>query len=551
MVLTVDDKVLANTATNPVVINLENDRYKAVVPEDNVGVSINDSYHVMPWAKRITVDYDLPEYLTQGVLVDIDQLRADLLFEVAARELAFVEATDYAKTYTDGISSQIYTDLNANYVSNIDAQAYILKTELAALQITYDTGSGLTTSSFQELNDTVVAVENAQASYTEDLNIHVTNTSALADRTTTLEAGIGDVAVSIVGTDSVQIDPLGTYTASASKLIIGPAGDITGWSAISAQDPTLPYPSSDFIISADVFKVSNGATKYSPMIVNTVDGTVDFAANVRFTGLGLRGDSTEIDGGLLTTNTINADRFIGDTVWVNGSLQDTAFNTLPNYTTGFQLTANAAGTFADPNIYGAYMRGGDIYGVNIESATLVSSTISARDLVIVTDYGKNTSSVINPVVTGSNGTYTGIQTVSLYSPNSTLTPRIASSDSSILNYIGIASANGWIEVGVRTIDTQTANQTMTMTISVGGVTASSAIGYFGTVVLLGHSFYRHRTTITGEFDNYYRDSILVKPVNTLSSSGTTDAPLVLTMTTPYANQLLFSPKELAVVCYNI
>lgn len=81
--------------------------------------------------------------------------------------------------------------------------------------------------------------------------------------------------------------------------------------------------------------------------------------------------TTTIDGGAITTDSIDANRFLGSSVWVNGALQDTLFNDTPNYTTGFQLKANAAATPEDPSIYGAYIKGG-----TIESAILKTSEIT-------------------------------------------------------------------------------------------------------------------------------------------------------------------------------
>ena len=96
--------------------------------------------------------------------------------------------------------------------------------------------------------------------------------------------------------------------------------------------------------------------------------------------------TTTINGGIITTNTVNADKILAGSIWTDGSIQSTDF--VP-FSAGFRLKANAAGTFADPTIYGAYIRGGVLDG----------TTVSARDLVIVTDTGLSTASVVSSTST--------------------------------------------------------------------------------------------------------------------------------------------------------
>ena len=92
-------------------------------------------------------------------------------------------------------------------------------------------------------------------------------------------------------------------------------------------------------------------------------------------------NTTTINGGKITTgsitaaqiqaNSISADRLTStnglSTVWSGGGLISTNFNgnvsgNIGNPSTGFRLSSNAAGTSTDPNIYGAYIKGGVISG---------------------------------------------------------------------------------------------------------------------------------------------------------------------------------------------
>lgn len=83
--------------------------------------------------------------------------------------------------------------------------------------------------------------------------------------------------------------------------------------------------------------------------------------------------TTTIDGGHITTNTIDANRIDATTVSASNILVDQTVRS-SDFTAvdgaGFRLKSNAAGTSADPTIYGAYIKGG-----SIEAATLSYDSI--------------------------------------------------------------------------------------------------------------------------------------------------------------------------------
>lgn len=357
MEVIIDDKVIA-TKDDKVVVDLSATKYKSAYSNNKQKVAVSDTYQLVPYAKRITVDYQVPASITEGQQVQIDDLREDLLAEIGDRELADINYESYSNVYSDGLQTQQYIDLESMYMgqpgSGIPGApdefgAYILSTNLGTYDIEYDMGGittidnvenmvagttyvihavgdtdfttlgaasntvglsfiatgpgtgtgmvsyttvgGTTTANFQEINDRVVNVENSQASYTENLQIHVDNTAASAQRTTVLEASIEDVTVSVVGDDLVEIDNAGSYTASTSKMIIAPNGGITGWSAVSAQDPDNPYPSSEFLITADNFKIvaSNqdvAVVGADPIFeTDALTGTTKFLGRVEFGSL--------------------------------------------------------------------------------------------------------------------------------------------------------------------------------------------------------------------------------------------------------------------------
>ena len=108
----------------------------------------------------------------------------------------------------------------------------------------------------------------------------------------------------------------------------------------------------------------------------------------------LDSNTTTIDGAKITTgsiaaaqiaaNSISADRLSptsgNSTVWSGGGLISNNFNgnvvgNIGTPTQGFRLSSNAAGTSADPNIYGAYIKG----------ATLEGTTMSTGDIRVSAD----------------------------------------------------------------------------------------------------------------------------------------------------------------------
>lgn len=111
-------------------------------------------------------------------------------------------------------------------------------------------------------------------------------------------------------------------------------------------------------------------------------GYADYAAMVAAASSG----QTIINGGYIGTNlvksssilanSVSADRLMAgtnnSTVWTGGGLVSADFNgntygNIGSPTAGFRLSSNAVGTSADPNIYGAYIKGGSIEGVNIDA----------------------------------------------------------------------------------------------------------------------------------------------------------------------------------------
>lgn len=161
----------------------------------------------------------------------------------------------------------------------------------------------------------------------------------------------------------------------------------------------LPTGQSEFWIKADKFKLmsADGGKKssYSPFTVDSVTGEINFNGKVTFSNvtnvpqLGStpqevvtainNAQTTTINGPRITTgsitanqiqaNSVSADRLLAGTnattVWTGGGLVSSNFNGNPYGnigapTQGFRLSSGAAGTEADPNIYGAYIKGSTV-----------------------------------------------------------------------------------------------------------------------------------------------------------------------------------------------
>jgi hypothetical protein len=172
-------------------------------------VTLSDSYQVVPFAKRITTDFTLPTYITEGLFADIDDVNKAILDEVDNREIAVIDSINYSKTYTDGVQEQIYTDISANYISNEAGENYVLASHLTNMELTFDTASGAVTSTLQDIYSTATKVGDAQAGYDENLQQVVTDINATANRTTTLEADVDGLDIRL---DTVEGVAAGQFT---------------------------------------------------------------------------------------------------------------------------------------------------------------------------------------------------------------------------------------------------------------------------------------------------------------------------------------------------
>ena len=123
---------------------------------------------------------------------------------------------------------------------------------------------------------------------------------------------------------------------------------------IQTSQPTFGCVVGDIWIDSDD---SNKSYRYDGS--SWVDTTINPAAIIN-------NGTTTINGGKITTNTVEANVLKpstgGTTVWSGGGLVSQNFNgnsvgNIGTPTQGFRLSSNADGTFDNPNIFGAYIRG--------------------------------------------------------------------------------------------------------------------------------------------------------------------------------------------------
>jgi hypothetical protein len=116
-------------------------------------------------------------------------------------------------------------------------------------------------------------------------------------------------------------------------------------------------------------------------------------------------NTTTIDGGKITTGSITAGQIAANTITtsklttniglVNGYIYSSNFNgnvsgNIGAPTAGFRLSSIAAGTSADPTIYGAYIKGGTIDGVS-----LIGQTLNVNNLFVAsTSHPNNTAKLL-------------------------------------------------------------------------------------------------------------------------------------------------------------
>lgn len=354
---------------------------------------------------------------------------------------------------TDAISSTNATvaEINLTYASKDEAAAIANNVITASLSGSGEIGSALiqlqeayadlestAAQSISMLESVMEGEINANAAAMETIRTYVGIDEAGASTNTGLSGYLEASDGTIGGADSqLANDVRVTAEGVESKFAYNSVVNINGIYKKSGFGLSTNYTSgngtevdpyvSEFWIDASRFKFTNSSQtgQVAPFTIDASGTTpqITFNGIVNFTNTNIASGypgTVKINGGLLEANTVKADRFAPTTgttsTWSGGGLVSDNFNGNPvgsigSPTQGFRLSSNAAGTSTDPNIYGAYIKGGTLEGVSLTGTSLSVADIKIKAEGYPNNFGKV---LIKKVKTrfGSNG-YT--DTITLYS----------------------------------------------------------------------------------------------------------------------------------------
>lgn len=209
------------------------------------------------------------------------------------------------------------------------------------------------------------------------------------------------------------------WSAGASSMSQDPiTGAAIGWNYADGSNMDMPT----FAIQADKFELmasSQTAAAQVPFSVNATTGVITMTSQVLFQDANASLGTTTIDGGNITADSVTANE-IDTTDLVVQNVSPGGVNPI------FEIKADStAGPIGDKN-YTIY--GGSIYG-----STMESSTMRIRDLIVVTDADKETSTILK----GSGN----ITNLDLYSYNSTdiSTKKLATLNENVILFTGETS----------------------------------------------------------------------------------------------------------------
>ena len=296
-VLTVDAEVVTDTklvieGAAEVTINASKSITAEIAPDTYVLGSIGSFDTASSWVGEYVNELVRESIGTGGTLAD-----------------ALLDIKDYVLDEIEIGVNQVITQVENEYVSNSTLTA-TLASEIGAARSaildtvqTYADESSATAFELSGLKASLGGDSSSSAieAYIGSIAITtVDNESATAATLDVVIATVNDTSIRIDSLDSVEITPEGWYLG-ASKLATDANNNIVGWQFSNGSNEF-----SEFNILADHFKVASGTSALAPFRVDTVAGKVYFNAVVEFEGLGINGGSTSIDGGKITTGTIDA-----------------------------------------------------------------------------------------------------------------------------------------------------------------------------------------------------------------------------------------------------
>ena len=306
----------------------------------------------------------------------------------------------YPIMYPSGYSGPI----NYEYASSVGQYTNtILEASARANEISGEAKNYIT----DNLSTQVLANSNALGVITTQFGTFYDKAIAAAWYGLTVKTGelISGFTVSGVDKDTTTPGTAGSvFAISANTFTVGKAkediSDPAELAYVNAKG--LPYGTMYDAVTNKVipaFMVEWTGTKYN----------IFFNGRTEFSNY-LSPGTTTIDGGYISTGSITTGKLAIGAGIVNGYIQSSNFATVGG--AGFRLKSDAAGTSADPTIYGAYIRGGTIAGTLITGASALIDLITANYLPTyasltqtygVTAYYTNSVSIMTGIWTSNAG----------------------------------------------------------------------------------------------------------------------------------------------------
>lgn len=343
------------------------------------------------------------------------------------------------KASKDEVVAQVIQTLAAelaNPNSNLGATVVRLDQAIVAEQAARATSFRALTASMESINGEIAAKAEVLENALAYVGIDEAGASTGTGLSAYLEASDGtiggadskvanDIRVTAEGVESKwaynsTVNVNGVYRKSGFGLT---ANNFSG-----AGTQANPY-TSEFWIDATKLRFTNSANtgRTAPFTIDATgatpqikfNGVVEFS-NVNGASQGVvnevnNGQTTTINGGRITTGSVTANQIAaktitanqiaansvtadvlqagvsGSTVWKGGGLVSNNFNGVPYGnigwpSQGFRLSSDAQGTYADPNIYGAYMRGGTVEGAVIKGGLLTGTSLLVNNMVVQSEY---------------------------------------------------------------------------------------------------------------------------------------------------------------------
>lgn len=343
------------------------------------------------------------------------------------------------KASKDEVVAQVIQTLAAQLAdpdSNLGATVVRLDQAIVAEQTARATSFRALTASMESINGEIAA----KAEVLENALAYVGIDEAGASTGTGLSAYLEASDGTIGGADSqlantIRVTAEGVESKWAYNSIVNINGvyrksgfGLTANNFSGAGTQANPY-TSEFWIDATKLRFTNSANtgRTAPFTIDAsgatpqikFNGVVEFS-NVNGASQGVvnevnNGQTTTINGGRITTGSVTANQIAaktitanqiaansvtadvlqagvsGSTVWKGGGLVSNNFNGVPYGnigwpSQGFRLSSDAAGSYNDPNIYGAYMRGGTVEGAVIKGGLLTGTSLLVNNMVVQSEY---------------------------------------------------------------------------------------------------------------------------------------------------------------------